>query len=175
MEAADMSLPATDSDALSLGADDDTVASISNTDDFIENQVEEGASEEGALEEGATEHPSIEAGAPTESEVPPPEPTHRYELRDRTSRQHLQFFQSGLRNMANDPQKLHDHLCNMYEHITHFLFNQMTANAGIRKHGELAVDALLKEFAQIDTKGVIRALRASDLTRKQKKKRGTGY
>ena len=71
--------------------------------------------------------------------------------------------------MANDPQKLHDHLCDTYEHITHFLFNQMPANAGIKKHGELAIDALFKEFAQIDTKGVIKALQASDLTRKQKK------
>ena len=166
-----MSLRATDSDDLSLGANDtvastDDATTISDTDGFVEDPVKEGAPEEGALQEEAIEDQSIEARAPTESEAPPPEPTRRYDLRDRNSKQHLQLFQRGIRNMANDPQKLHDHLCDMYEHITHFLFNQMTANAGIKKHGELAIDALFKEFAQIDTKGVIKALRASDLMRK---------
>ena len=49
------------------------------------------------------------------------------------------------------------------------MFNQMTDKAGIRKHGQKAVDALFKDFAQIDTKGVIKTIKASDLTNAQRK------
>jgi hypothetical protein len=44
----------------------------------------------------------------------------------------------------------------------------MTAAAGIRKHGEVAVNALLKEFCQLDDKSVFEPLDASTLSREQK-------
>ena len=71
--------------------------------------------------------------------------------------------------MANDPQQLRDHVVDLYEHVTHFIINQMHTKEGIRKHGQAAVDVLFKEFLQIDTTGIIKALRASELARKEKK------
>jgi hypothetical protein len=55
-----------------------------------------------------------------------------------------------------------------YEHIVGVLLTQMTAAAGIRKHGEVAVNALLKEFCQLDDKSVFEPLDASTLSREQK-------
>ena len=40
---------------------------------------------------------------------------------------------------------------------------------GIKKHGENAIAALFKEFAQLHDKLVFKAVRASDLTLEQKK------
>jgi hypothetical protein len=44
----------------------------------------------------------------------------------------------------------------------------MTATAGIKKHGQKAVDALFSEFCQLDNKSVFKPLAASILTKKQK-------
>jgi hypothetical protein len=46
---------------------------------------------------------------------------------------------------------------------------QMTATAGIKKHGQAAVDALLQEFCQLDSKNVFEPLDASTLTASQKR------
>ena len=44
------------------------------------------------------------------------------------------------------------------KHICGYIFNQMTANADIQKHGAAAVQALLKEFAQLEDKKVFTPL-----------------
>ena len=103
---------------------------------------------------------------------PDQDPTHSYNLLSQkvTLPVHQQFFQQSVYKMTNDPQNLHDHVVDFYEHITHHIINQMHANGGIRKHGQVAVDVLFKDFLQIDTKGVIKALKARELSsRKQKK------
>jgi hypothetical protein len=46
---------------------------------------------------------------------------------------------------------------------------QITATAGIKKHGQAAVDALLQEFCQLDSKNVFEPLDASTLTASQKR------
>ena len=71
--------------------------------------------------------------------------------------------------MVEDPQRLHNHLCDLYEKVVDFCFNQMSAKEGIAKHGEEAVAALFREFAQLHDKRVFKAIRASDLTLEQKK------
>ena len=81
---------------------------------------------------------------------------------------HLQFFQSSINHMIEDPQELHSHLCDLYE-VVHFCFNQMSAKEGIKKHGEAAVMALFSEFAQLHDKRVFKAIRASELTKAQKR------
>ena len=72
--------------------------------------------------------------------------------------------------MTKDPQNTHDHMCDLYEHIVHYCFNQMSAKDGIAKHGEETIMALCKEFSQLHNKKVFKAIKASDLTRVQKKK-----
>ena len=44
----------------------------------------------------------------------------------------------------------------------------MSATKGIKKHGQCAIEALMKEFLQMHEKGVFEALEASLLTAKQK-------
>ena len=34
---------------------------------------------------------------------------------------HLQFFQKSVNGMIEDPQKLHDHLCDLYEKVVDFV------------------------------------------------------
>jgi hypothetical protein len=48
------------------------------------------------------------------------------------------------------------------------IMTQMTATAGIKKHGQKAIDALLKEFCQLDNKSVFAAVDAGTLSAKQK-------
>jgi hypothetical protein len=46
---------------------------------------------------------------------------------------------------------------------------QMTAHAGIKKHGSNAIDALLAEFYQLDYKAVFNPMIATELTNEQKR------
>lgn len=50
------------------------------------------------------------------------------------------------------------------------VFTQMSASAGIRKHGRVAKEAMMKEFAQFGELEVFKPLMASDLTDEQKVK-----
>jgi hypothetical protein len=45
-------------------------------------------------------------------------------------------------------------LNNIYKYIFGHIMTQMTAAAGIKKHGQAAVDALLQEFCQLNSKHV---------------------
>ena len=64
--------------------------------------------------------------------------------------------------MDVEPRDLHEYVC-------HYMLAQMTADAGIKKHGEVAVQAIFAEFAQIEDKNVIAPLDASKLTPQQRK------
>jgi len=48
--------------------------------------------------------------------------------------------------------------------ITGFMMIQMTATAGIKKHGERAVEAMFMEFCQLEDQAVFGGLKASELT-----------
>jgi hypothetical protein len=52
--------------------------------------------------------------------------------------------------------------------ITGYLMTQMTAKAGIKKHGEAAVQAMFKEFAQLDDKYVFEAVMANTIMLEQR-------
>ena len=49
-----------------------------------------------------------------------------------------------------------------------FIFTQMTAQAGIKKHGQAARDALTAKFAQLDYKGAYKRVCVADLTKRQR-------
>ncbi len=74
----------------------------------------------------------------------------------------IQFLQQAIEKMDDSPKAVHEYLC-------HFMFTQMTVEAGIKKHGDLAVNALMAEFAQLDDLNVFKGLYLSELTREQKK------
>jgi len=57
----------------------------------------------------------------------------------------------------------------VYKYICRHVMTQMSAMAGIKKHGQLAVDALLAELGQLDDKNVFEPCDASLLSREQKK------
>jgi len=61
--------------------------------------------------------------------------------------------------------KMDESLDNIYKYIFGHIMTQMTATAGIKKHGQAAVDALLQEFCQLDSKNVFESLDASTLVR----------
>ena len=48
------------------------------------------------------------------------------------------------------------------------MFTQMTANAGIRKHGQVALDALIKEFVQLHDREVFKGLYTDKLSATEK-------
>ena len=52
--------------------------------------------------------------------------------------------------------------------VTGFIFNQMSAKAGIKKHGRRAVEVLYNEFLQLNNKDVFEALNASSLSKEEK-------
>ena len=51
-----------------------------------------------------------------------------------------------------------------------FIFTQMSAQAGIKCHGQSARDTLTTEFAQLDYKGAYDPIRATNLTATQRTK-----
>ena len=48
---------------------------------------------------------------------------------------HLQLFQQSISKMVKEPQKLDDHVRELYEKVVHYTLNQMSEKAGIAKHG----------------------------------------
>jgi hypothetical protein len=58
---------------------------------------------------------------------------------------------------------------NVVRHIAGAIFTQMTVKRGIRKHGQVAVDALFKEFSPLHDLGVFLAQKADKLTLAEKR------
>ena len=166
----------------------DAANSVTTTVAYPSSASETGAnSETGASQENhviePVPTPSIERGATSAA-------THTYNLWDRStigdrvtfndeiinpvssksySSQHLQFFQQDINDMHSDSEHFDKHVQTLYGRIVEYVFNQMTAKAGIRKHGEKAVMALFEEFAQLHDKSVFRAIKASGLISEQKR------
>ncbi len=77
---------------------------------------------------------------------------------------HFQFVQEAIKEIKNKGEtKL---LC---QYVTGLVFNQMSAKAGLRKHGERAWKALLAELRQLKDLDVFKAVHASSLTEQQKR------
>jgi hypothetical protein len=77
-------------------------------------------------------------------------------------------YESGVQMLQQAADKMDELLDNIYKYIFGHIRSQMTATAGIKKHGQAAVDALLQEFCQLDSKNVFEPLDASTLTASQK-------
>ena len=93
-----------------------------------------------------------------------------YNLWSKRSREYSHRFDPQVFNVTN----LHaSHTprepMNMTQKMFGFVFTQMTARAGIKKHGQAARDALTAEFAQLDYKGAYEPVRTTDLTETQRR------
>ena len=56
----------------------------------------------------------------------------------------------------------------VHRYVTHYMMTQMSAKAGIRKHGQAAINALMKEFAQLHNQNTFDPVHAHKLTEQQK-------
>jgi len=61
-------------------------------------------------------------------------------------------YESGAQMLQRAADKMDESLDDIYKYIFGHIMTQMTATAGIKKHGQAAVDALLQEFCQLDSK-----------------------
>jgi len=77
-------------------------------------------------------------------------------------------YESGVQMLQQAADSMHETPNNIYKYICRHIMTQMTATAGIKKHGQVAVDALLQEFCRLDNKGVFDPINASTLTTDQK-------
>jgi len=73
----------------------------------------------------------------------------------------IQLLQDAVENVARSPNGAYKYICG---HV----MTQMTATAGIKKHEQSAIHALLAEFGQLDNKNVFKACDALTLTKEQK-------
>ena len=135
-------------------------------DDGAAHMEEEGASQ--VEEEGAIDNTGEE-----ESDTRDDEETAQwsgYNLRSNRSREYSYRFDTQVYDVTNlhvshTPRKP----VNVTQKVFGFVFTQMTARAGIKKHGQAARDALTAEFTQLDYKGAYEPVHTMDLTESQQK------
>ena len=158
--------------------DDDTDAG----NDGDDNNAEEGApddAERGAPDNNAEEGAPDDEDAAEDDDNAPGQGAHTYNLRARTTNPGNQFKQAMDEPhdsksyyppvqllQATHPTKGTD---NIHKYIFGYIMNQMTAKAGIKKHGQAAVAALMSEFAQLEDLTVYEIVDAAKLTRRQRK------
>ena len=137
------------------------------------------AKEEGAgqpEEEGASH--AGEEGANTDAGNGHDEAEHNagmtqggYNLRPNGSREYSHRFDPQVYSVTNvHATRTSEVTTPMAQQLFGFVFTQMSARAGIKKHGQPARDALTAEFAQLDYKGAYEPIRATDLTETQQTK-----
>ncbi len=57
----------------------------------------------------------------------------------------------------------------VHKHMMGIIMTQMSARAGIKKHGQAAIDALFKEFLQLRDLGVFLPVKSRSMTNREKK------
>lgn len=77
---------------------------------------------------------------------------------------HFQFMQQAVKDVKEKGDATL-----LYKYVTGLIFNQMSAKAGLKKHGERAWQALLKELHQLKDLDVFKVVHASTLTEQQKR------
>ena len=138
---------------------------------------EEGAEEEGAggvEEEGADHagHGEVDSVVDASDSVSKLDGEiaqgGRYNLRPNRAREYSHIFDPGTYQTTNTHIPYNAE-CGMTpaQQMFGFVFTQMSARAGIKKHGQAARDALTAEFAQLDYKGAYEPVQAANLTKTQ--------
>ena len=128
----------------------------------------------GQLEEEGATHVE-EEGASTDADNKNDEAEHNgginqggYNLRPNRSREYSHWFDPQVYSVTNvHATHTSEVTTPVAQWLFSFVFTQMQARAGIKKHGQSARDMLTAEFAQLDYKGAYESVRATDLTRAQ--------
>ncbi|KAL7574572.1 hypothetical protein ACA910_015922 [Epithemia clementina (nom. ined.)] len=170
-------------------ADVANIENIAEVDDEIDeahevsaNESGEGGSASGELDVLKMDQMEEEQGAGSdgvadvagvitdEVAAAPPANTGRYSLRQSRNRTYEHLYPDHEINLCTmGCKKLSTNLREAHCCFVGYVMTQMTATAGIKKHGEAAVEALFKELAQLDNEGVFVALDASKLNRQQRR------
>jgi hypothetical protein len=166
---------------------DEEAMPLNDDRDIAEEPDEVGNNDPG---EGDDNNPHIGDHATAEETAPPVPP--RYNLRPNRARTYgnrlvEQMDNSGssetyetqlLQIGASDKSELREAVMEMnasgsrskvLSYITGFIFTQMSAKAGIKKHGKVAIDALYQEFLQLHDLGVFEGQDASKLSKEQRR------
>ena len=145
----------------------------SHVDEEGANTVEEGAN---TVEAGASH--VDEEGANTNAENGHDETEHNagitqggYNQRPNRFREYSHRFDPQVYSVTNvHAAHTAEPTTPVAQRLFGFVFTQMSARAGIKKHGQSARDALTAEFAQLDYKGAYEPVRATDLAEAQQTK-----
>jgi len=78
-------------------------------------------------------------------------------------------YKSGVQMLQQAADSMHESPNIICKYICGHIMTQMTATAGIKKHGQAAVDDLLQEFCQLNNKDVFDPIDTSTLTTGQKR------
>ena len=148
-------------------------------------------------DESTTEATTANASAdpeqePQNNEDPPPEEeeseppsnpqTHSYDLRSNRTPDYSHRLDHQMDSPTSSQQYAHfsclqaawdetvrtGSSTHVHRYITHYMMTQMSARAGIRKHGQAAINALMKEFAQLHNQNTFDPVHAHMLTKEQK-------
>ena len=69
---------------------------------------------------------------------------------------------------AINAQKSRNETRFLENYVIGFVLNQMTSKDGTRKHGEKVIQAILKEFVQLEDEETLKPVDSTKLTREQK-------
>ena len=94
---------------------------------------------------------------------------HRNEFTKKPSRAQDADPQSSTSRLRDVLEKVEDSPGELFNYVTGFLFTQMTADKGIKRYGQVAIDALFKEFAQLNDLSVFTPMKANKLSKEEKK------
>ena len=170
----------------------DDFIDINNHDNANANEADDPAEfEPDGLEPGANDKDGADTGGKdvfdhnqrsVEPEANENPHTNRYNLRSDRGRPYdhrlahqmddpvnTKSYESGVQMLQQSTDSMHESPNNIYKYIFGHIMTQMTATAGIKKHGQAAVDALLQEFCQLDDKDVFDPIDVSTLTTGQKR------
>ncbi|KAG7373305.1 reverse transcriptase RNA-dependent DNA polymerase [Nitzschia inconspicua] len=173
MDQDDVLFQGADMDTLDDPAEDQGANQGANLDELDDPAEDQGANHEADAEEndradvtnptedqGANRH----IGGPADH-LPPGGPA--YDLRPNRTRNYAHRFGHDIQLLQYVSTALEAKAT--CDHIVGYMMTQMTATAGIKKHGQAAVDALFRKFAQLDDKTVFEVLDSSTLTREQRR------
>ena len=133
---------------------------------------------EEALNQTATTNDSADPAEATSPSPRSPEIAalveHNYSLRDRSNisnrssfeREHYQYMQQHADVPPHQPSEL-DEFRNI---VSHAVLTQMSAKKGIKKHGQVAIEAIISEFQQLDDKRVLEPKLAANIDPQEKRK-----
>jgi hypothetical protein len=160
---------------------DDALVKDAHGDVDEEYQNDEEELSDGAMEDNASpvQEPRTEAQArcnlrPNRAQNYSNRLSHAMDNPANTQSYETQFLQHGEDDAptlgeAVQEMQITESDTNVLKYITGIAMMQMTAKAGIKKHGQAAVDALLDEFSPLHDLTVFRAQDVKGLTKAQKK------